>query len=491
MPIVSAAASSSGASSSTQPISLHILTSTGTTQANQTAQSCSSLAGNSPAAINTGRPPTPNIIPPAAQLEPLWKRTYNCFKNPKSDAQATTLIITIFVGVLGLLISIASIIVPYVQRRQSVVQGSLGLTQAEINNDYVRLAYCQALPEDRLQQIKWCAHHLTPGAFDDEMRNDTRPRDVVDVSKCSALLSPGRHAALEEHLIASGFRNGSVASVAAIESAVEFLRATHFERDVTSGLEGHRMSSWLGSVRSQMIVVALIPTQWLIRSIDPQFQDKRMTYALEQLLLTCAFHAWALMFGYVILSSLGRALEWLRLIQSLVLLESCMVMLHNIGRIKSHRLSMLNLLFFVAILTFTALTLDELSTWIQLTRVWVPAAGWILTDLAIIRSVLLSYWRPIFVAPTNPHKFPSPSGALQSAADLKITHDLRQSHEAYEGSLGITLQITDDMDLEASTRQRKPEMWQHSIELQTTATDGDYMLILSNPGDWLWEDDHN
>ena len=442
--MANADASSSGASSSTQPIALQVLTTLGTTQTNQTGQNSSGPVGIALTTVSSGLPPTPNMGQLTAHIGSLWKRTYVWFKDPKSDTQATTLIITVIVGVLGLLVAIVSVIVPSVQGRQSLVQGGLGLTQAEINNDYVRLTWCQALPQERPQEIKWCAHHLTPDIFDDEMRNDKRRREVVDVSKYSGLLSPGSRAALEKHLMASGFSDGAVTSLAAIESAVEFLHTTRSQRGVVNNSEN----------RSRMIVVVLTLSQWLIHLTGLRVGGGPTRNALWGLTCTCAFAACFSLLGSTLSFSLESVWKWLCLAQPLCL-SPLYVGLHDIdGRIRRLTLLSLNLLPYVMIASLQTDKGDVPFTWMRLLVCWLPAVGLIPTKSEMFRSDRLRHtpprsdrlrygpspWRSERVDPAAPHEKRHPFVTLQLADDLKSSHNHQEAIKAYWQARGSLME---------------------------------------------------
>ena len=371
------------------------------------------------------------------------------FKDPKSDTQATTLMITVIVAVLGLLVSIASIIVPFVQGSQSLVQGNLGLTQAEINNDYVRLAWCQALPE-RLRDIVWCSHHLTPDTFDDVMRNDKHHRDLSNVSKYSTLLSPDSQAALEKYLIASGFRDGHVASLAAIESAVGFLHITLRQRGALSTLDLRRTSSWSRRMLSQMIVLALASTQWLIHFIDLRDPGKETKYAIHGLFLSWLMTVFQIFLGYSITSNLGLVSQSLGLVQFLVTsqcLEPSQYLPPYYSRRRNFVSKTLALLVCVTITKFTIDSEHNHFTWSHCIAAWIPTVHFAMTKLGLFQSVLLSYvpapWQAAPEESENPHDDPHPVDLLRSPVDLKGAHAYLRAREAYRHAHGILLQTVE------------------------------------------------
>ena len=439
MPAANADASSSGASSSTQTVPLQTLTPSGTTQTNQTGQTSSTSVGNAPNAANSGLPPTSNVVQATVHIAPLWKRTFNWFKDPKSDAQAIALVITVTVGVLGLMISIASIIVPSVQGAKSLIQGREGLTQAEINNDYLRLVWCQALPEERFEKISWCAHHQTPGTFDDQMRNDRQRRDEVDVSKYSALLSPGNRAAFKKHLLASGFSDDSLASTAAIESAIEFLHSMHVKRDMVNDTEVRRTPSLSISVLSRMNHV-FAPCLLLTMIKDLQPLSEEPTYTLEFLISTIGFNVFGAFLGYDIASS--RGLEWrsastftakwqesafiamLDLAQVLLTSQSYFRIHHKDGRLRYYMASILNLYLCVTVTVLAISGEDEIFTWSHLAIAWSPLIVSILVERSMFVMILQGYF-PFLASPVEPHEGPNLFGTFQPTNDLRDAGNYR------------------------------------------------------------------
>lgn len=93
-------------------------------------------------------------------------------KDPKSDGQAVGLTVTIVVGLLGLCISIAALILLIFQGNQVLAQGTQALSLSEtanaesaLSNNYVRLAWCQAADEATRMKVKWCQENPGPWSF--------------------------------------------------------------------------------------------------------------------------------------------------------------------------------------------------------------------------------------------------------------------------------------------------------------------------------------
>jgi hypothetical protein len=102
----------------------------------------------------------------------IWQGVLNWCKDPKSDAQAVGLMITILVGLLGLFVSIVAIIVPASQSNQALVLSNVANAESAENNNYVRLAWCQSADNDMRSKVRWCRENPYPWSFNMSMRPD-------------------------------------------------------------------------------------------------------------------------------------------------------------------------------------------------------------------------------------------------------------------------------------------------------------------------------
>lgn len=100
----------------------------------------------------------------------IGKGVLNWFKDPKSDAQAVGLMVTIVVGLLGLFVSIVAIIVPAFQGNQALALSNVANAESAVNNNYVRLAWCQSADEDTRSKVRWCRENPYPWYFNRAMQ---------------------------------------------------------------------------------------------------------------------------------------------------------------------------------------------------------------------------------------------------------------------------------------------------------------------------------
>ena len=100
----------------------------------------------------------------------IWRGLLEWFKDPKSDAQAVGLMVTIVVGLLGLFVSIVAIIIPAFQGNQALALSNVANAESTVNNNYVRLAWCQSADEDTRNKVRWCRENPYPWSFNRAMQ---------------------------------------------------------------------------------------------------------------------------------------------------------------------------------------------------------------------------------------------------------------------------------------------------------------------------------
>ena len=91
-------------------------------------------------------------------------------KNPKSDAQAIGLMVTIVVGLLGFFVSIIAIIIPAFQGNQALALSNVANEDSALSNNYVRLAWCQSVDENTRSKVRWCQENPYPWYFNRAMQ---------------------------------------------------------------------------------------------------------------------------------------------------------------------------------------------------------------------------------------------------------------------------------------------------------------------------------
>jgi hypothetical protein len=76
------------------------------------------------------------------------------------------------IGLLGLFVSIVAVIVPASHSNQAIVVSNVANAESAVNNNYLRLAWCQYAGNNTRSKVRWCRENPYPWYFDLTMRLD-------------------------------------------------------------------------------------------------------------------------------------------------------------------------------------------------------------------------------------------------------------------------------------------------------------------------------